>query len=67
MFKCSICQTNLFLQRSGRSDQQARSVCTGDDEQADHDQRKSESGQERALPRPAEDPGETGGAGAIWS
>ena len=44
-----------------------RSVRTGNDEQTDHDQGKSEGGEERALSCSAEDPGETGGEGEIGS
>ena len=54
------------FQRGRRPDQQTRSVRTGNDEQADHDQGKSEGGEERALSCSAEDPGETGGEGEIW-
>ena len=56
-----------LFQRGRRPDQQTRSVRTGNDEQADHDQGKSEGGEERALSCSAEDPGETGGEGEIWS
>ena len=56
-----------LFQRSRRPDQQTRSVRTGNDEQADHDQGKSEVGEERAFSCSAEDPGETGGEGKIWS
>ena len=64
--KCLPHEPDLF-QRSRRPDQQTRSVRTGNDEQADHDQGKSEGGEERALSCSAEDPGETGGEGKIWS
>ena len=64
--KCVPHVPHLF-QRSRRPDQQTRSVRTGNDEQADHDQGKSEGGEERALSCSAEDPGETGGEGEIWS
>ena len=37
------------------------------DEQTDHDQGKSEGGEERAFSCSAEDPGETGGEGEIWA
>ena len=56
-----------LLQRSRRPDQQTRSVRTGNDEQADHDQGKSEGGEERALSCSAEDSGETGGESEIWA
>ena len=56
-----------LFQRGRRPDQQTRSVRTENDEQADHDQGKSEGGEERALSCSAEDPGETGGEGEIWS
>ena len=57
----------FLFQRGRRPDQQTRSVRTGNDEQADHDQGKSGGGEERALSCSAEDPGETGGEGEIWS
>ena len=53
--------------RNRRPDQQTRSVRTGNDEQADHDQGKSEGGEERALSCSAEDSGETGGESEIWA
>ena len=56
-----------LFQRGRRPDQQTRSVRTGNDEQADHDQGKSEGGEERALSCSAEDSGETGGEGEIWA
>ena len=55
-----------LFQWSRRPDQQTRSVRTGNDEQTDHDQGKSEVGEERALSCSAEDSGETGGEGQIW-
>ena len=64
--KCVPHVPDLF-QWGRRPDQQTRSVRTGNDEQADHDQGKSEGGEERALSCSAEDPGETGGEGEIWS
>ena len=62
-----LIKLNPSFQRSRRPDQQTRSVRTGNDEQADHDQGKSEGGEERALSCSAEDPGETGGESEIWA
>ena len=62
-----LIKLNPSFQWSGRPDLQTRSVRTGNDEQADHDQGKSEGGEERAFSCSAEDPGETGGEGEIWS
>ena len=56
-----------LFQWSRRPDQQTRSVRTGNDEEADHDQGKSEGGEERDFSCSAEDPGETRGEGEIWS
>ena len=67
LFYFHVFTFTFSFQRSRRTDKQARSLCTGDNEQADHDQRKSEGSEERTLPRPAEDPRETRGKGAIWS
>ena len=53
------------LQRSGRPDQQERDLRPGHYQQDHHHQGQSEGGQERALPRAAENTGKTGGTGEV--